>query len=251
VWRVWPVDRRQHGHGHLNGLRPVAAVTMHGGAGGKRGRVFDVRLASLGAVAGRAPGDRPNCGGGCMPPPAAAAAGRVTSDGGALDVDFTIGDPSGHRWLPAAACTCARAAEVHPCIVWSWLPKIRRVRPSRPAPLSAVAAIARACDERDRWNVKPASLWTASGPQSGSLAVCGPLAVHMLEVCPQALRASSRGTCDAAQHTCADTCAHAQAQQAAGRYPRNLRRLAGTCAGTPCCGIQLRFPLCRKEGDAE
>jgi hypothetical protein len=39
--------------------------------------------------------------------------------------------------------------------------------------------------ERVVWIVNPASLWTASGPQRGSLAV------HMLEVCPQALRAGS------------------------------------------------------------
>jgi hypothetical protein len=86
---------------------------------------------------------------------------------------FTIGDPSGHRWLPAAACTRARAAEAHPCIVMSWLPKIRRVRRSRFAPSSADAAIARACHERDRWIVNSASLWTASGPQSGRLRPAG------------------------------------------------------------------------------
>lgn len=44
----------------------------------------------------------------------------------------------------------------------------------------------------------------------------------------------TRGTCDAAQHTCADTCAcahthtHICAGRTAGcRYPGNLRRLAG------------------------
>jgi hypothetical protein len=83
---------------------------------------------------------------------------------------FTIGDISDHRCLPAAACTRARAAEAHPCTVWSWLPKIWPHAPVPAAPSSADVAIARACDERDRWIVNPASLWTASEPLSAGYA---------------------------------------------------------------------------------
>jgi hypothetical protein len=69
--------------------------------------------------------------------------------------------------------------------MWSLLRKIRPHAPVSAAPSSADVAIARACDERDRWIVNPASLWTASGPQSGSPAV------HMLEVRQQTLRAGA------------------------------------------------------------
>jgi hypothetical protein len=67
-------------------------------------------------------------------------------------------------------------------------PRSGRTRPSRPRhrPLMwPLRGRATSGTVGDRWIVNPASLWTASGPQSGLLAV------HMLMVRPQALRAGS------------------------------------------------------------
>jgi hypothetical protein len=98
-----------------------------------------------------------------------------------MDVDFHHRGSFGPSLAPRCCLHTRKSRRSAPLyLVWSWLPKIRRVRPSWPAPSLADVAIARACDERDRWIVNPANLWTS-----------GSLTVHLLEVCSQALRASS------------------------------------------------------------
>jgi hypothetical protein len=66
-------------------------------------------------------------------------------------------------------------------------PRSGRTRPSWPRhrPLMWPLRGPATSETAGRWIVNPASLWTASGPQSGSLAV------HKLEVRRQALRAGS------------------------------------------------------------
>jgi hypothetical protein len=93
---------------------------------------------------------------------------------------FTIGDLSALCWLPAGACTRARAAKTRPWTVWSCgCPRSGRARPSRPRhPRSFLGwvtggvGLARACDERERWIVNPASLWTAMRPAGSPYVGC-------------------------------------------------------------------------------